>query len=105
MLSHHRNTDERQDGHAQQSQPHAPESFHEGGHNPIIPPLGKMLELVEVIPDSVDLIRGTGLVAEPLPQTGLEDVLVDCGANRHPHSATEASSEIWNMVSESCVGC
>lgn len=94
VLPHHGNTDECQDGHAQQRQPHAPESLHKGSHNPVIPPLGKVLELVEVIPNSVDLIRGTGLVAEPLPQTGLEDVLVDCGANRHPHSTTEASSEI-----------
>lgn len=98
MLPHHRNADERQNGHAQQRQPHAPESLHEGGHNPIIPPLGKVLELFKVIPDSADLVRGTGLIAEPLPQTGLEDVLVDCGANGHPHSATKASSEIWNML-------
>jgi hypothetical protein len=37
-----------------------------------------VLQSVEIIADPLDDLRGVRLIAELLPQTCLEDVLVDC---------------------------
>lgn len=50
-----------------------------------------MVNLIEIISDTVNFIRSARLVAEPLPKPCLEDVLVDSRANGDSNSATETA--------------
>ena len=94
MLFHERYTDQTQDGKGQQCQPNASESFHEGADNTIIPSLGEMLDLIEIVSNTVNFICGTRLVAESIPKLRFEDILVHSRPKGNSNSTTETAREV-----------
>lgn len=94
MLPHQGAEDEAGDSNPQHRQPHGLEGTHEGADDPVVPAGREMLELRQIVPNASDLLRGIGLVAKTTPELLLEDVLVDCGADRDAQRAAETSSEI-----------
>lgn len=104
VMPHERGTDERQDGQAQHSEPDTSEGLHEGIDDARAPAVGQVLQLVEVVSDAGDAVGGVGQVAKAVPETGLEEVLVDGGADGDAYGGATAAGEVCQVEDLSAPG-
>lgn len=96
VLLQERYADEGKNRQPQHGEPDPPEGLHEGRDDPVVPPVGEVPELVEVVADAANLLGRVGLVAEALPEPGLEDVLVNGRSDRDADCAAKTPSKICN---------
>lgn len=104
VLLHQGDADQAQDGQPQHGEPHAPEGLHERRDHAVVPALGEVLELVEVVPDPVDLVRGAGQVAEAAPELLLEHVLVDSRRDRDADGPADRPERVRGRRDRGLVG-
>lgn len=71
------NRNQRPSSQDKESDPDTLESLHEARYNTVVPPLGKILEAVQIIPDPVDLLSRVWLLSECRPEARLKNALVD----------------------------
>lgn len=88
VMSHERDNKEGQHGKRQERQPNTPKGVHKRGNDSVVPTLGEMLQLVEIVPDALNLLGGVGLVSEPIPEAVEEDVLVHGGPDSDANGTT-----------------
>lgn len=97
VLAHERYANQRSDAKSQHRISDAVERLNKGLQHAGIPPFRQVLQLIEIIADPANLPSRVGIVAEALPETGLEDVLVDGGADRDTKSRSKTSAEVCDM--------
>lgn len=88
MLLKKRNANQCTDCQSQHHEPDSAERLHERADDAVVPAFRKMLQFTQIISNATDLVRSVGLVAEALPKTRLEDVLVDGRANSYADCAS-----------------
>ena len=59
-----------------------------------MPALREVFQFIEIITDAADLFSCAGEVSKPVPELGLENVLVHSGADCNTNGATKASCQI-----------
>lgn len=63
-----------------------------------------MLELVEVVPDPVDLVRGAGHLSEAAPELLLKHVLVDSRGDRNANRTADRAKGVSGRRDRRLVG-
>lgn len=69
------------------------EGLHEGLDYPVVPSLWEMFQLVQVVPNPFNFVRGIWPIAEFRPELGIQNVLVYYRCRGNAQSTAETSEK------------